>query len=134
LVEKKDPNAINAKQILTRLKGVGIPADWYPDGQKNVHPNVADRCEFWADRKILIEGKLAVGEIVRIKTKTATHFADTVWLKDSTALTKGTSYAGEDVGDNWADKVEKQRSRVVADPPKKKEADANKDAVADDEW
>lgn len=123
---------MNAQQIFTRLKGEGIPKEWYAEGQSKVHPTVANRGEFWADRQILINGKLAIGEVVRIKTRGATHFADTIWLKDSTSLTKGTSYAGENVGDNWADKVEKQKGRIADEPKKKKEEEDQ--AVADDEW
>jgi hypothetical protein len=68
-VVKADPNALSPQQIVTRLKGVGIPLEWYAEGASKLHPTIKNRVEFWADRQILIHGKLKVGETVKIKVR-----------------------------------------------------------------
>lgn len=125
-------NALTATQIVERLGGVGIPADWHAQGGAALHPAVTNRVEFWAPRALLVDAKLAIGAVIKIKTAGDSHLVDTLWLKDATTLTKGTSYAGEDVGSGWAGKVEQAAQQPQQHAPPK--PDANKEAVADDEW
>jgi hypothetical protein len=117
---------------LTRLQNVGLPAGWDDLHESKRHPKVPFRVEFWADRQLLIDSKVSVGAKIKLRTKGATHFADSIWLTDATPLTAGTSYAGENTADSWTEKVMGQKGKVKEDPPKK--ADPDKDGVADDEW
>ena len=101
---KTDPNELTLAQIAVRLGGVGQHKGVSEEGEK-LHPAVPNRFEFLADRTLVTSAKLEVGEVVRCKLHGSSHFVEVVWRTDATPLTKGTSYAGEQVADNWGDKV-----------------------------
>ena len=132
--EKKiaDPNELTLDQIAVRLGRVGLTAGWYDEKASELHPNKKFHFEVWGDRKLVTDAKLKVGQLVRAKTKGASHFVDVIWPADSTPLTAGTSYAGEDVKSGWDEKIMSKKGIVNADPVVKE--DPNKDGVDDDEW
>ncbi len=102
--KKTDPNELTLAQIAVRLGGAGQHTN-VSDEPDKLHPAVPNRFEFLADRTLVTSAKLEVGEVVRCKLHGSSHFVEAVWRTDATPLTKGTSYAGEQVGDNWGDKV-----------------------------
>ncbi len=105
---KADPNELTLAQIGVRLGGQGQHKGVSENADK-LHPSVANRFEFMADRTLVTSAKLEVGEVVRIKLFGSSHFVEAVWRTDATPLTKGTSYAGEQVGESWGDKVREQK-------------------------
>jgi hypothetical protein len=127
--KKADPNELTLAQIAVRLGGVGQHKRVSDEEADKLHPAVPNRFEFLADRTLVTSAKLAVGEVVRCKLHGSSHFVEVVWRTDATPLTKGTSYAGEQVGDNWGDKVAK--TKVKEEPAK---PEPLKDAVKDEEW
>lgn len=128
---KEDPNELKLNQIAVRLGSVGLRKGLYDEGASKLHPNVPNRFEFWCDRQLMTSSKVAVGEVIRLKTHGASHFADGIWRADSTPLTQGTSYAGENVESSWTNKLMQEKQKIKEEP---KKSDPNKEAVADDEW
>ena len=128
-----DPNELTLANIAARFGKLGMHQGLLNDEQMAaLHPHVPNRFELWADRKLVTEGKLEVGQLVRAKTKGASHIVETVWRADSTPLTAGTSYAGEEVGETWGNKIVAGKAHVQPQP--EEDDDEDKDAVDSDEW
>ena len=127
-----DPNELSLAQIGVRFGGTGLPRGWFDEGAANLHPTKENHFEVWADRNLVTDGKLKVGQTVRVKTRGISHFAEIIWPSDSTPLTAGTSYAGEDVRSGWDEKIINSKHRGAPEP--EPEQNSNKDGVDDDEW